>query len=52
MLPLAVQAQPVPDTDEKISYIFDVSELKQGLDIGYNVMKPSLLKRIRIHQVK
>ena len=47
VLPLAVQAQPAPDTDEKINYIFDVSELKQGLDIGYNVMKPRLLNQIQ-----
>ena len=46
-LPLAAQAQPASYIDEKINYIFDVSDLKQGLDIGYNVMKPKLLNQIQ-----
>ncbi|PVE21430.1 hypothetical protein DC522_26560 [Microvirga sp. KLBC 81] len=46
-LPLAAQAQPVTYIDEKINYIFDVPELKQGLDIGYHVMKPKLLNQIQ-----
>ena len=46
-LPLAAQAQPAPYTDEKINYIFDASEIKQGLDIGYSVMKPRLLNQIQ-----
>ncbi|ANY80878.1 hypothetical protein BB934_23785 [Microvirga ossetica] len=47
VLPLAAQAQPTPSLDEKLNYIFDVSDVKNGFDIGYNVMKPRLLDKIQ-----
>ena len=41
------QAQPAPSIDEKLSYIFEVSEVYKGLDVGYAAMKAGLLKRIQ-----
>ena len=43
----AAQAQSAPSVDEKLSYIFEVSEVYKGLDVGYAAMKAGVLKKIQ-----
>jgi hypothetical protein len=47
ILPLSAQAQSSPSIDEKISYIFEVSDAQKSFDVGFNAIKPLLLSRIQ-----
>jgi hypothetical protein len=47
LMPLMATAQTSPTVDEKVRYILEVTEAQKNFDLGFNSVKPLMLKQIQ-----